>query len=166
MKRLNIFSKCFLAISIFFFTWATYNTKYKMKTNFDLGLICFSISVLSSLYLYIKTRNGVTGFTSTGIIGRAFVTIAHVIVSFTYAIGAFMACTVGKKIYIQFATYCVIFTFLWSCSAYVAWILITNTLEIGLDDDEDDEKDNFDQEIDYIYESSNIDDILSRRSKF
>jgi hypothetical protein len=172
VKRLNTFSKVFLGISMFFWVWAAHNTKYKMKSNFDLGMVSFLLSGLSSLYLFIKTRKGVDGFTSTGVCGRAFVIITHLIVSMNYALGAYMSFIVGKKVYMNFAIYCTVFTCLWSLSAYIGWILITNTIDIGLEEeDEDGEADDIDEEVDYMYNLNDLsnnygDENISRRSIF
>ena len=131
----------------------------------------------------MKTRKGIGGFTSTGTIGRIFVTVTHLIVAANYALGAYMACIVGKQIYIQFASYCVIFTYLWLYSACKCWKLITKTIEIGIldDDSDEEEEDDFDEEIDYMYGNMNSnvthDDsagdssdsnggIISRKSQF
>ena len=130
----------------------------------------------------MKTRKGIGGFTSTGTIGRIFVTVTHLIVAANYALGAYMACIVGKQIYIQFASYCVIFTYLLLYCIQMLE-LITKTIEIGIldDDSDEEEEDDFDEEIDYMYGNMNSnvthDDsagdssdsnggIISRKSQF
>ena len=173
VKKLHKFSKVIIAVSFFFWSWAAYNTKFKMKTHFDLGIISFFLSGSSSIYLYVKTKNGVNEFTSTGRIGRLLVTMTHIVVVLNYALGAYLACFAGRKIYVSFATYCVLFVFLWSFSAYTCWRLITNTIEIGIDEVEEalieigNEYGN--DNDDYVYDDYSIDspkvdgDGVSRR---
>eukprot|EP00551_Chaetoceros_affinis_P005645 CAMPEP_0203677116 /NCGR_PEP_ID=MMETSP0090-20130426/27101_1 /ASSEMBLY_ACC=CAM_ASM_001088 /TAXON_ID=426623 /ORGANISM="Chaetoceros affinis, Strain CCMP159" /LENGTH=182 /DNA_ID=CAMNT_0050543911 /DNA_START=151 /DNA_END=699 /DNA_ORIENTATION=- len=116
--------------------------------SFDLGLVSFFVSGLSSYYLYRKSRHGVESFISTGRIGRIFVSASHVVVALNYALGLYMALTVGKVVYIQFATYCFLFMFLWFYSAYISWNLVGNTLDIGVDEDDEDEDDESDDGFD------------------
>lgn len=72
--------------------------------------------------------------------------MTHLIVALHHAFGAYIACTIGKKIYIQYATYSVAFTLIWSFSAIISWKLITNVMDIGIDDDDED-----DLELGYMY---------------
>lgn len=140
-----------------------YITKSKMKSHFDLGIISFFLPTLSSLYIYIKTRKGIDGFNSVGKIGRLLVMFTHLIVAFHHAFGLYMACTIGKVIYLRYATYSVTFMFLWSFSALISWKLLTNTLDIGIE--EEDEED-FDEEIGSVYDfvsSRDNADVISRR---
>mmetsp|Transcript_3661 Transcript_3661/g.4298 ORF Transcript_3661/g.4298 Transcript_3661/m.4298 type:complete len:229 (-) Transcript_3661:211-897(-) len=155
VKRLHIFAKTYLLISLFFWIWAGYNTKYKMKAgkhNFDLGCISFFLSAISSFYLYLKTKNGIRSFKSIGKIGKIIVTFSHLIVMANYMLGAYMAFIVGKVIYVRFATYCIIFTFLWFGSAILSWKLMTNTSDIGIDEESDDgEEDDDDEDEEYDF---------------
>lgn len=176
VRKLHTFSKVILATSSFFWLWAAYNTKFKMKTHFDSGMISFFLSGSSSIYLYIKTKNGVNEFTSTGSIGRLLVTLTHIIVVANYALGAYLACSAGNKIYVSFATYCFIFMFLWSFSAYTCWRLITNTIDIGVEEGEEEEEvlvglesgygnDYDDDENDYVYDDYSIDSPVSNATE-
>ncbi len=120
--------------------------KMGKNKSFDIGLVSFFISALSSLYLFRKTRCGVEGFVPTGSIGRIFVSLSHIIVALSYGLGLYMAATVGKKIYIKFATYCLVFMFIWSYSAYIGWKLVGNTLDIGLEEEDEDDYDYDDED--------------------
>ena len=142
-----------------------------MKSGFDMGTVSFFLVVLSSIYLFRKTRKGVDEFTSTGIIGRAFVTFTHIVVSFHHMIGLYMAITVGKAMYIKYATFSFCFTVLWGGSARIAWVLTTNTIEYGVDDDdyyydddEEEEEDKFIMDDHDLSPRIDIDETLSRRS--
>ena len=106
---------------------------------------------------------GIDGFKSVGKIGRLMVMFTHLIVAIHHAFGLYMACTIGKVIYVRYATYSVSFMFLWSFSALISWKLLTNTLDIGIE--EDDEED-FDEEIGYVYDFASTRDStdgISRR---
>ncbi len=119
-----------------------------MKSRFDMGAVSFFLSGLSSFYLYRKTRKGIEAFTSTGVIGRAFVVFTHIVVSIHHALGAYMAMTVGKKVYLQYGTFCLVFTIFWLINARVSWILITNTIEYGIVEENDEEVYDYDYDDD------------------
>lgn len=130
IKRLASFSKICLPVSIFFWCWAVLNTSKMVGKSFDLGMVSFFLSGSSSLYLYGITRRGVAGFKAPGILGRNLVLASHLIVALNYALGAFLALTLGSKIYFRYATYCIIFFFGWLYTASLGWNLVTNTLDI------------------------------------
>ncbi len=142
VQRLAKFSKVCLSVSLFFWCWAMLNT-YKMNgTNFDLGVISFFLSGSSSFYLYLKTKEGLTKFRSPGNVGRGIILVSHLTVALNYALGAFLAFTLGDKIYYRFAIYCILFFFGWTYTAFIGWQLVTNTLHIGKFEDDADNIDN------------------------
>jgi len=105
-----------------------------MKTGFDGGMLSFFLSGASSFYLYRNTRNGAVGFRSSGKCGRGLILASHMIVCLNYALGTFLAFTIGDVVYFSFAYYCMIFFLVWLFCAMIGWNLVTNTLEIGDDD--------------------------------
>ncbi len=135
IMRLQLFSTGCLIISTFFWGWAVLNT-FDMKKGFDLGIVSFLLSGSSSLYLFLISRKGSSGFTPPSVITRALVLISHVLVALNYALGAYMALTL-QVVYIKFAYYCIIFMILWLGCAVVGWTLVTNVLDIGVEDLDD-----------------------------
>lgn len=140
LDKLNKFSKVIMGVSLLFWCWAVKNT---VKTRggkdfqFDLGIVSFFLSGSSALYIYKITCKGVKGFKNPGTMGRNLVVGAHIIVTINYALGAYLSLILNpNQIYYNFLYYCVIFTFLWGCSAFVAFDLISNTLSIEPDDDD------------------------------
>jgi len=107
--------------------------------SFDLGTISFAISGLSSFFLYRKSNKALDSFIPVGSYGRAAVLFSHLLVASNYALGAFFAYTEGRQIYVKFATYCTVFTFLWLVIAGIGWILVTRTQLIGVISEDDDE---------------------------
>jgi len=107
-----------------------------MTGNFDLGLVSFFLSGSSSFFLHRITKDGVKGFRPVGRNGRLLFVSTHVIVALNYALGAFLACTLGETIYYVFLYYCMGFTLLWFISAFLLWDLISNTFYINPEDDE------------------------------
>jgi hypothetical protein len=174
IKRLHIFSKVFLGISAFFWSWALHNTWQHMKSHFDFGMVSFFLSFSSSLYLYMKTNRGVEGFTPTGYLGRFFVLMTHSIVTLNYSFGAYTAFTIHTVIYHRFATYCTIFAFLWFFSICVGWKLVSDTMNINIGRNGDVEEgiaststETFDEEVNYMYDikGSSNKNIMPRRSQ-
>ena len=55
---------------------------------------------------------------------RAFVALTHLTVAANYMLGILFAFTAGQRIYVYFATYCVIFSLLWLVAAYVGLALM------------------------------------------
>jgi len=136
IRRLEEFSKVCLAVSIFFWCWAVFNT-YKMNgSSFDGGVISFFLSGSSSLYLYRNTKRGPVRFSSPGVVGRGLILASHLSVALNYALGAFLAFALGTNIYFKFATYCIIFFLGWLYTAIYGWGLVTNTLDINAIEDE------------------------------
>jgi len=164
IQRLNIFSICCTAVSIFFWVWAIINTMNMEGT--DLGIFSFFGSGLSSAYLYYRTKcvnetssgnsDDASGsrssrrgsrieqdFKPIGIWGRRLIVATYWIVSANYALGVFFAFNIGDSVLVYFATYCIIFTILWMMVALIGWMLIGRTMNlvissIGEEDDEDD----------------------------
>jgi hypothetical protein len=136
VRRLLNFSKAGMGISIFFWCWALKNSM-KMNGSYDFGLFSFFMSGSSSLYLYRHCKDGLKGFQPIGHCGRLIVVATHVIVTLNYALGAFLACFLGKTVYYGFLYYCLCFTLLWLGSAVLVWDLTANTLHIINEDDEE-----------------------------
>lgn len=133
IRHIFLFSKVCLAVSGFFWSWAVVNT-IKMKSGFDGGVISFFLSGASSFYLFRRTRNGAEGFQSPGLIGRGWILASHLTVALNYALGAFLALTLGTRIYVKFAVYCVIFFLCWLSTALLGWNLVTQVLDYGVED--------------------------------
>lgn len=55
---------------------------------------------------------------------RAFVALTHLTVAANYMLGILFAFTAGPRIYIYFASYCVIFSLLWLVAAYAGLVLM------------------------------------------
>ena len=110
----------------------------QMTGNFDLGMISFFFSGSSSFFIHKITNDGVKGFRPVGRHGRLLIVATHVIVALNYALGAYIACTLGETVYYGFLFYCVGFTLLWSISAFLLWDLISNTFYITPEVDEAD----------------------------
>ncbi len=141
LQKVNKLSKYILAVSMFFFSWAVLNT-LTMKKGFDLGVISFALSGLSSVYLYFRTRNDISDFIPLRIIHRVGILLSHLIVAANYALGVYFSFYAGKTVYPRFATYCVIFTIIWTGVSIYTWRLIGQTMDINAfvagDDDIDD----------------------------
>lgn len=155
-NRLRVYSVLMLATSIFFWSWAFYNTFYlhRKSGGFDLGIISFFGSVVSSSFLLRsasggkccdrKQRFGCCGkkngsdsirMTSKGLDNATihappgiclltFAVFTQLIVAANYMLGILFAFTAGKKIYVYFATYCFIFSLSWLFVAYCGWVLV------------------------------------------
>mmetsp|Transcript_38948 Transcript_38948/g.81857 ORF Transcript_38948/g.81857 Transcript_38948/m.81857 type:complete len:301 (-) Transcript_38948:463-1365(-) len=55
---------------------------------------------------------------------RVFALLTQIIVSANYTLGILFAFTAGSRVYVYFATYCIIFTLLWAIVAFSGWVLI------------------------------------------
>ena len=137
VKKLSNFAKGCLGVSCFFWCWAFKNSM-QMTGNFDLGMISFFFSGSSSFFIHKITNDGVKGFRPVGRHGRLLIVSTHVIVALNYALGAYIACTLGETVYYGFLFYCMGFTLLWSISAFLLWDLISNTFYITPEVDEAD----------------------------
>eukprot|EP00591_Stephanopyxis_turris_P005407 CAMPEP_0195527866 /NCGR_PEP_ID=MMETSP0794_2-20130614/29773_1 /TAXON_ID=515487 /ORGANISM="Stephanopyxis turris, Strain CCMP 815" /LENGTH=88 /DNA_ID=CAMNT_0040658875 /DNA_START=300 /DNA_END=563 /DNA_ORIENTATION=+ len=85
-------------------------------TGFDLGVVSFLTTFLSSAYLLTERGKRPTKIT------RGFVLLSHLFVVGNYALGVLFSFTVLKdKILTVFGTYCALFTIIWMGSAYLSW---------------------------------------------
>uniref|UniRef100_A0A7S2R0B8 Uncharacterized protein n=1 Tax=Eucampia antarctica TaxID=49252 RepID=A0A7S2R0B8_9STRA len=140
LQNLNYLSKFLLVLSLFFFSWAVYNT-VTMDKGFDLGVVSFSGAAFSAIYLYVKTRNNIKFFSPLRSWEKILVVISQLIVAANYGFGVYFALNVGNYIYVRFATYCIIFIFVWIGLSIYTWILIGRTTYISLNEDDEDELD-------------------------
>jgi len=129
VKRLNVFSKVCVSLSIISWFRALYDTHIMIK-GFDLGLISYAGSILSSSYLYYKTRQGVNKFTATSTLARTLVLATHLIVVSNHALGIYAAYNIGKVVYAKFAAYSITCTIFWLLVSLCGWRFITNTMDI------------------------------------
>ena len=102
-----------------------------MKKGFDLGMVSFSLSGLSSIYLYFKTRNDISEFIPLRRIHRVVILLSHLIVAANYALGVYFSFYAGKTVYLRFATYCLLFSILWAGVSIYTWKLIGQTMDIN-----------------------------------
>lgn len=56
---------------------------------------------------------------------RAFAVLTQLAVVANYMLGILFAFTAGSRVYVYFATYCFVFSILWSIAAFSCWVLIT-----------------------------------------
>lgn len=95
-----------------------------MERGFDLGLVCFPTTGLSSSVLLIHNfDNPIRWYLLVAVVS------SHLLVATTYAIGLIFALTVDDKILYGFAIYCIIFSCLWIHSARIAYQIITENIE-------------------------------------
>lgn len=134
LLKMRRFAKTVLASSAFFWSWALYNTFTMKSGGFDLGVVSFALSAASSAYLL--TRRG----EEPSRLVRFLAFLSHLVVAANYALGSVFAFTVGKVVYVRFATYCITFALLWLVVAFVGWKLISiNIPELEDGDYEEDE---------------------------
>ena len=131
------FAQRVLAISLFFWCWALYNT-FKMTVGLDLGIISFFTTMMSSTYLLL--RNTEKNLKKAEIM---VVTFTHLIVAANYALGFWFALTIDENILHGFATYCFLFTWLWIYCAKIGWDLLTE-LRFLADNEKEDLKNLYD----------------------
>jgi len=115
MTPLGIYSRSVLFISIFFWCWALKNTITMESPNFDMGIISFGTTGLTSTYLL-----GISNYHPSSISSRwtvGFVTSSQCLVSLNYLLGTYFGIYVLDRI--GFAIYCGIFSILW---IGIAWI--------------------------------------------
>lgn len=55
---------------------------------------------------------------------RAFAVLTQLTVVANYMLGILFAFTAGPRIYVYFATYCVVFSLTWLVAAYIGWVLM------------------------------------------
>lgn len=213
LKKLRVYSASVLGTSIFFWLWALYNTYHLRSGSgggFDLGVFSFFGSGVSSALLLCtlkpcdccgrkgvdkedkvdngirtpnKTMDRVQSHAQPGQCLRAFVVLTHLTVAANYMLGILFAFTAGPRIYVYFATYCVIFALLWLIVAYAGCLLmrlyresvrrvygedinppfslmrsalvaLTNLSEIQRRYDEDEEEVDVNEELRSLYEGS------------
>lgn len=104
------FSIALLSISLFFWFWALINT---IRLGFDLGVVCFLTSALTSSYLLAL---GNAKRVPESNITKLLVTGSHVFVAVVYALGAYAFFAYLKSV--TRGVYCVVFFFLWLGFAY------------------------------------------------
>jgi len=138
VKRLNIFSKVCLSLSIIFWFRALYNTRI-MSGGFDLGVISYAGSIFSSCYLYLKSKRGVDKFTGTPTLARTIVLATHLIVASNHTLGIYVAYNIYEVVYVKFAYYSLACTIFWLFAAICGWRFITNTMDIGVVQNDDTE---------------------------
>lgn len=112
--------------------WAVLNTITTVDV-FDYGVYSFAGSILSSIYIFLKSRGGLNNFYPIGVVWRMVILISHLTVVANYGLGIMFAMNVGQRIYVHFLTYCVIFAILWLSVAIIGWTLITKTMHIEED---------------------------------
>jgi len=166
IQRLNIFSKCCAAVSLFFWVWAIINTTKMDYGGVDLGIFSFFGSGVSSAYLYYRTkfvndsssgnredasgtRNGRSDsrieqdFKPIGACGRVVIVATYWIVCANYLLGVLIAFNIGATVMVSLAVYCIVFTILWMMIALIGWMLIGRTMNLVIstieEEDEDDE---------------------------
>jgi hypothetical protein len=54
---------------------------------------------------------------------RAFAVLTQLTVAANYVLGTIFAFTAGKRVYVYFATYCIVFSIIWIAAAYVGWAI-------------------------------------------
>lgn len=128
------------AVSLFFWCWAMSNTR-GMEKGQDLGIYSFFTTFVSSHLILFKTRNGPGGSVVATTPTRVIVTISHSLVFLNYCLGILYAFNVGNYIYVGFATYCIIFSFLWLYAAIRGYTLLSRLreYEIEIQEAEEDE---------------------------
>ena len=105
-KRLDQFAIAVIGTSFFFWVWALWNI-ISGKVPFDLGIVSFATSALSSFYLLKKTKSmkrKISSFT------KYLCLSSYVFVAINYALGALIGV---RNDWAIFSVYCVIFTLLW-----------------------------------------------------
>lgn len=55
---------------------------------------------------------------------RAFTVLTQLTVVANYMLGILFACTAGPRVYVYFATYCIIFSLVWLVAAHAGWVLM------------------------------------------
>lgn len=105
------FSITLLSISLFFWFWALINT---IRLGFDLGVVCFLTSALTSSYL-LALGNAKKSVPESNIT-KLLVTGSHVFVAVVYALGAYAFFALLGSV--SRGVYCVVFSFLWLGFAY------------------------------------------------
>lgn len=134
IKRLNIFSKVCVSLSILAWLRALYDTKF--IRGFDFGIISYAGSIISSAFLYHRSRWGdAESFIPLSASTQWLVLITHLIVASNHALGIYVAYNMGKVVYVHFAAYSITCTTFWLIAALCGWKLITNTGDIVQTDD-------------------------------
>ena len=149
-NRLRVYSVVMLVTSTFFWEWALYNSfhLHRKSGGFDLGIVSFFGSGVSSSFLLRSAsggkccdrkqrlgccgkmigsdgiRDNATLHSPPGIFLLSFAVCTQLTVAANYMLGILFAFTAGERIYVYFATYCVIFFLMWLFAAYCGWVLV------------------------------------------
>lgn len=144
-RKLRLFARVLLGISIFFWSWAVFNT-LTMSAGFDLGTVSFLTTALSSGYLLSKQGERPTWKT------RIAITASHSLVAANYALGTWFSFNAGRKVYVVFALYCSTFTCLWVGVVVFGWRLVSDVKALYEEEEEDEEDFDDEEEMDNLYD--------------
>lgn len=115
-KNLTQFALAVFGTSCFFWSWAVWNI-VSGKVPFDLGVVSFASSAMSSFYLYQVAKLEKRQISS---VGKCITLSTFIAVSINYALGALIGI---RNAWVQFSVYCIAFTILW-----IAITLMGNSL--------------------------------------
>lgn len=105
----TLYARCVLSVSLFFWAWALKNTIGMDASNFDLGVVSFGTTALTSTYLLGATSSG--GPTSRTTLMRVCLIASQGFVALNYALGSYLGfTTLGRP---AFGIYCAIFVLIW-----------------------------------------------------
>lgn len=104
-----LYARCVLSVSIFFWAWALKNTIGMQASNFDLGVVSFGTTALTSTYLLgVTSSSGGGPFTSRT---RVCLAASQGFVALNYALGSYLGfAMLGRP---AFGIYCAIFVLIW-----------------------------------------------------
>ena len=117
LQRLKNFAVTIALISLFFWGWALLNCIYK---GFDLGIISFATTFLSSIYILLQPDKE-----PTSNLVQTIISGTHFFVAFNYLLGVVVS--ISMELGIGFMIYCTVFTVLWVQVALVGKTLIQST---------------------------------------
>lgn len=121
-EQLTNFAVASLLPAVIFWIWAIVNSV--KKGIFDLGMVSFFTVILSSSYLLTPQGR------SPGATAMYVVPLSHAFVAVNYGLGAYLS--LGVKMFPRkFGIYCVVFTFLWLASTWLAWTLLSEVVHEG-----------------------------------
>ena len=137
-RQLTLYFKVVFFLSSMGWIVAIYNTSQMKIGKFDIGILTFVPSTVSSA-LQIRNsknsvginenRNGNQEFKSMCIYGRSCVLGCHIVVILNYLIGFLLALTIGSHVYVNFAIISLIGVIIWLVCAVIGWRLITRSLD-------------------------------------
>lgn len=119
-RKQRIFAFVILCASLFFWVWAILNT-VKMETGYDLGIVSFLSTAISSAYLLWRTRPGIIPI---GKCAQVLVLLTHLFVAANYAIGTMFAFKWLEPVKVGFGIYCAIFIVVWLVVGVIGYLLI------------------------------------------